>query len=296
MLVEVIAWIVGAVALFFATSLGHKQFLVPSRICMFVVAILVTVCAIMPLLPNYVATMNIDTYYQGCGSMFDAYVHLVVNAVFGSTFAALLGLMLFAILFTLPISAVRGVWLLLLPPNDANVDECSRNGMFDILCGLIRFLGCLIPAITVFPLLFCTQLSEDDTSLTLLQEFWLVPPLILVCCSSGDSVRTLTFYLVWLALYLFLFCRFLLRQIDILDQDLAKILANADYAWLWSMMHVDFCISNVVVTDIIYSILDSSSVEQREDVGAHIELVRMEGVHLLLINDCIELDSPDALA
>merc|ERR1712032_1534912 len=55
-----------------------------SRCCVLCAAILAGSAGLLQLLPNYIAALGLDPYYEGCGTSYDAYMKLLLNVVFGS--------------------------------------------------------------------------------------------------------------------------------------------------------------------------------------------------------------------
>jgi len=148
----------------------------------------------MQLLPNYIAALGLDPYYAGCGTSYDAYVKLLLNVVFGSAISSLLGWKVFSCLLTLPISLVRGIWLLLLEKKD---DELVCG----VLSCLMRYLAFIMPLINAFPLLFASQLTESRLVWQPLLGFWLLPQVWIISRPDSSFMRW-SFYPVWLCLYL----------------------------------------------------------------------------------------------
>merc|ERR1712045_300229 len=82
-----------------------------SRVCMVVVAVLATMSALAPLLPNYVRSLELEHYYDSCPAGFTAVVTLLSSISLGASFSVLLGMRVFALLLVLPMSLVRALWL-----------------------------------------------------------------------------------------------------------------------------------------------------------------------------------------
>lgn len=242
-MLHVEGWALVTVAL---ATLLHKRCLLFSRICVLCACVLAGVAGLMQLLPNYIAALGLDPYYAGCGTSYDAYVKLLLNVVFGSAISSLLGWKVFSSLLTLPISLVRGIWLFLLDEKD----ELVRS---DLSC-LMRFLAIIIPLISAFPLLFASQLTESRQVWQPLLGFWLLPQ-VWIASRQDSSFRQWSFYPVWLCLYLGFFCWFVYTQMEVLDLEIWKTLQNLDWPYVWSLLHADFCIMNVLVTDVLELIL-----------------------------------------
>merc|ERR1739838_509933 len=103
---------------------------------------------------------------------------------------------MFTHLFSLPVSFVCGLWLLLLKPQQAEEEpeQVTRDsGVSEELMGILsiamRYLACVIPLITAFPLLFALQIVEDTWSWRSLVAFWLLPQLWILAqrsrCTDG---------------------------------------------------------------------------------------------------------------
>jgi len=240
---------------------GFKLHSICSVVC---VGVLGLIASLLPFLPNYVAVLELEEYYTGCAPKFDAFISLILRIIFGSGFSALLGWLVFAHLFSLPISLVRGLWLLLLKPPDEEETQDKHPAVLGILSSVMRFQACIIPLITIFPLLFAFQIVEDNTSWRYLLGFWLVPQVwILAQRSSGEKVnentvfayRSIHFYTIWLLAYIGSFAFFLHRQFEIFNASVLDYIRDMDWPMAWSWMHVDFCVMNVVITDVIGMII-----------------------------------------
>jgi hypothetical protein len=232
--------------------------------CVMTVGILGLLASLLPFLPNYVGVLALEEYYVGCAPNFDAFIGLIISILFGSCFSALLGWMVFSHLFSLPISLVRGLWLLLLEPEDTGDEWQVNPSLLGILCTLMRYQACITPLITIFPLLFAFQLVEDNESWWYLFAFWLLPQLWILAQSSVQqqgweltvfAYRSVHFYGVWVLIYVACFLLFLNRQFSILNMSLVNYLWESDWPLAWSWMHMDFCIMNVLITDVIGMIL-----------------------------------------
>jgi hypothetical protein len=234
------------VMVLFATLL-HTRCLLCSRCCVLCASVLAGVAGIMQLLPNYVAALGLDPCYAGCGTSYEAYVKLLLNVVFGSAISSLLGWKVFSCLLTLPISLVRGIWLLLLEEKD---DELVCG----VLSCLMRYLAFIMPLINAFPLLFASQLTESRLVWQPLLGFWLLPQVWIISRPDSSFMRW-SFYPVWLCLYLGFFCWFVYTQIEVLNLEIWKTLQNLDWPYVWSLLHTDFCIMNVLVSDVLELIL-----------------------------------------
>jgi len=236
--------------------------------CVLTVGVLGLLASLLPFLPNYVAVLALEEYYTGCAPKFDAFIGLIISILFGSCFSAILGWMVFSHLFSLPISLVRGLWLLLLKPEDTEDGWDVNPSLVGILCTVMRYQACVTPLITVFPLLFAFQLVEDNGSWWYLFAFWLLPQLwILAQCSSQQkdleltvfAYRSIQFYAIWVLIYIVCFLLFLNRQFSLLNMSLFKYIWECDWPLAWSWMHTDFCIMNVLITDVIGMILQENT-------------------------------------
>ncbi|CAE7671724.1 unnamed protein product [Symbiodinium sp. CCMP2456] len=211
------------------------------------------------LVPNYAKMTNLTEAFRGCGPEFDRLMEFAVSGTLGMTFAVPLGLQIFGVLLTVPISAVRGLWFITIRPEMRN-KRALHTGMW-----LVAFL---IPFVTIFPLLFFTQLTEDSQSQAIIYVFWLLPSLRII--SAGKTRSETWFYFGWLTLYCFLVGCFLGRQSWIMSLDVQSVIHHLDGPWLWSMMHADFCLTNVIITDLVCFVL--GDMEEEEDVEAELEL------------------------
>merc|ERR1712032_487523 len=223
-----------------------------SRCCVLCAAILAGSAGLLQLLPNYIAALGLDPYYAGCGTSYDAYMKLLLNIVFGSAISALLGWKVFSNLLTLPISLVRGIWLFLLDEKDADVRS-------NLSC-LMRDLAVIMPLIIGFPLLFVSQLTESRRVWQPLLGFWLLPQLWITSRTDSSLVQW-SFYPIWLCLYLGFFSWFVFSQIEVLNLNIWKTLQELDWPYVWSLLHAEFCIMNVLVTDVLELILRTKKVQ-----------------------------------
>jgi len=223
-----------------------------SRCCVLCAAVLAGSAGLLQLLPNYIAALGLDPYYEGCGTSYDAYMKLLLNVVFGSAISALLGWKLLSNLLTLPISLVRGIWLFLLDEKDADVRS-------NLSC-LMRYLAVIMPLINGFPLLFVSQLTESRRVWQPLLGFWLLPQLWITSRTDSSFVQW-SFYPIWLCLYLGFFSWFVFSQIEVLNLNIWKTLQELDWPYVWSLLHAEFCIMNVLVTDVLELILRSKKVQ-----------------------------------
>jgi len=175
--------------------------------CVMCVGFLGLGAALLPFMPNYVEVLELEQYYEGCGAKFDKFIRMTLNVVLGSGFSVVAGWMMFAYLFSLPISFVRGLWLLLLKPlprveepqqaaeelTQAAKDRGLSEELLGILSIAMRYLACIIPLLTAFPLLLAFQVVEDRRSWWCLVGFWLLPQLWILkqkssCENKGDRV------------------------------------------------------------------------------------------------------------
>ena len=219
-----------------------------SRCCAFAGGALGVSSVVSVLVPNYAALSNVPTYFTGCAKQFDATATIVSTSVMGMLCASMLGLEVFGFLVSIPISVLRGVWLLLIRKDARNV-VTQR-----VLRGLMWLLAFLIPFVTVFPLAFFNQLTEDVPSQQILTSFWLLPSFFIVPCN--DEAHETWFYFLWLCIYISLLGSFIWQQQARLNIDLGQALRLLDLPWLWSILHADFCLSNVLITDLILLVLD----------------------------------------
>jgi len=235
-----------AIFLVLLATVLHRKFLPWSRCCIFCASILAAISAFMQIMPNYIAILNLDQYYAGCGESYDAYVKLLWSVVSGAAISAVLGWKVFSSLLSLPISLVRGIWLFILEEKDEDVRS--------VLSCLMRYLAVIIPLTSAFPLLFAAQLTESRRVWQPLLGFWIVPQLWIISRPSS-SFEQWNFYAIWICLYLGFFCWFVFTQIDMLNVSILRMLQDLDWPYVWSLLHAEFCIMNVVVTDTLEMIM-----------------------------------------
>merc|ERR1712032_507444 len=214
-------------------------------LCHWFMTLLAGSAGLLQLLPTY-----IDLYFARCGTSYDAYMKLLLNIVFGSAISALLGWKVF--MLTLPISLVRGIWLFLLDEKDADVRS-------NLSC-LMRDLAVIMPLIIGFPLLFVSQLTESRRVWQPLLGFWLLPQLWITSRTDSSFVQW-SFYPIWLCFYFGFFSWFVFSQIEVLNLNIWKTLQELDWPYVWSLLHAEFCIMNVLVTDVLELILRSKKVQ-----------------------------------
>ncbi|CAE7021305.1 unnamed protein product [Symbiodinium sp. CCMP2456] len=227
-----------------------------SQTCAFAAAGVAMMSALSTFVPNYMQLTQLPQEFAGCGTRFDSLVQFMVSRVLGMMFGALLGMQAFGVLFAIPVSAVRGIWLVMMQTE-------MRRCMHQVLRGSMWLLALLIPCVTIFPLLFFNQLTEDAWSQNIVLGFWVVPSLVIVFCSKQTNQSW--FYFLWLTTYLAFMGVYLLRQACNLGVKISDILAKIDLPWLWSTMHADFCLTNVFVTDLVWLALHGVM----EDSEAH---------------------------
>ena len=214
-----------------------------SQTCAFAAAAVAMMSALSTFVPNYVQLTHLPQAFSGCGTRFDNLVQFTVSGVLGMMFGALLGIQAFGVLFAIPVSAVRGVWLVMMQTE-------MQRGMHHVLRWSLLLLALLIPCVTIFPLLFFNQLTEDVWSQNIVIGFWVVPSLVIVLCNKQTNQTW--FYFLWLTTYLAFMGAYLLMQARNLGVNISETLAKIDLPWLWSMMHADFCLTNVFVTDLVW--------------------------------------------
>lgn len=250
---------VGIICLCVALSCDMRGAKATSRWFIVLAGITMTIGAFLPLLPDYVRLMGISDQLTGCAPGFDAAVTFSARGIFGTMFSSALGVEIFGLLFTLPVSMVRAVWLVLLRPDgdDQFRPETSENAnSTDILHGLLLQFACTIPLVTIFQLLFCIQLTEDDWSIIFLLWFLMFPSMYLL--TRHQHCHDFQFYVWWVIGYFTTFGLFLGRQVQLFNGDVVHLLLNTDWPGLWSLMHVDFCVMNVLITDLIFMMLEGT--------------------------------------
>ena len=231
-----------------------------SRASSFVGAVLAVASAVSILVPNYARMTQLPQYFTGCGPHFDAFMQFTVSGVLGMMFAVPLCMQMFGILFAIPIAAVRGVWFVMAWFH-------TGTDMQHVLQATMWLLALLIPFVTVFPLMLFNQLTEDVQSHRILIAFWTFPSLLIM--SKSRYTGETWFYFIWLAAYIGIMAYFFRRQTQLFDIDLSTVIANLDLPWLWSLMHADFCLTNVVVTDMLCLIVtDLGHHETSNEVSA----------------------------
>lgn len=224
-----------------------------SRLWVVVVGLLGLWSIVLPLYPNYTSLAAVDSPFVGCAPEFDKYMAFLVKSVAGSGIAACLGVDLFVVLFTLPISAVRAVWLMLVRgegcAQDWNKDRTGTEVM--ILSAALRLIAFLTPLLTVFSLMYFGQVAQDSRwSRRSLFAFWLLPSVGILL--GREYYRGQYFYITWLTVYLGTFLTFVYQQ---KHMHIGYYLKHADWPLLWSMMHAEFGVANVFFTDMIVFML-----------------------------------------
>ena len=226
-----------------------------SRGWSFLGAAVAVASAVSILIPNYAQMTQLPQYFNHCGQDFDAFMQFLVSGVLGMLFAVPLGLQVFGLLVAIPIAAVRGIWFVMAWGG-------MGSHMRHVLQAAMWLLASLIPFVTIFPLMFFNQLAEDVESHHILLAFWWVPSL-LIAYKSAETHET-WFYFMWLAAYIGLFTYFLWRQALLFNIDIQTVVADLDIPWLWSVMHANFCFTNVVITDLIRKVLPDSPANRPE--------------------------------
>ena len=228
-----------------------------SRAWSFLGAAVAVASAVSILIPNYAQTTQLPQYFNHCGQDFDAFMQFMVSGVLGMMFAVPLGLQVFGLLVAIPIAAVRGIWFVMAW---GGIGSHMRH----VLQAAMWLLALLIPFVTIFPLMFFNQLTEDVESHQILLAFWWVPSLLIAYMSA--VTHETWFYFMWLAAYIGLFTDFLWRQAALFNIDIQTVVADLDIPWLWSLMHANFCFTNVVITDIIRKVLPDSPANSPDDM------------------------------
>jgi len=167
--------------------------------------------------------------------------------VIGVVFASWNGTYLFCTLFTLPISLVRGVWLLI-----------GQGGPYaEKLKGLLPALIFLIPFVNAFPLYFMCQVTfSDKAAKRSLLLFWWLPSLTLF--GFREQADKTYYFCIFVSLYLGSFAVFLWYEHKCLPPHLWQFLQNFDWSVWWCAMHAEFCLSNVIITDVLRLLLNTN--------------------------------------
>ena len=136
---------------------------------------------------------------------------------------------------------------------DAATWRARPSDLVDLVSGMMQIISYVLPLVTIFPLEFYNQLLLDRPSQQCLYAFWIFPATAML--SLKKYHRETYFYPMWLTLYILTFIPFLWRQVQIFQLDVQKALHYVDWPWVWSAFHVEFCIVNVIVTDLIFVLL-----------------------------------------
>ena len=226
-----------------------------SQVCSFAAGAVAVVSGLTVLAPNYARLTNFPQYFEGCGQQFERLMEYVVSGVFGIMFAVPLGLQVFGILVAIPISAVRGLWFIMIRP------KMRSNRILHAAMWLVAFL---IPFVTIFPLLFFNQLTENPESQYIIFAFWVFPSMTIIAAGAYRSETW--FYFGWLTVYCGLVGYFLYYQSQIMKIDVQRAVRHLDLPWLWSVMHSDFCLTSVIITDLVCLVLgDQEGNEESEE-------------------------------
>ena len=194
---QAVLWI-----LVFASLLGELQNQkMMSQVCSFLAGAVAVASGLSVLVPNYARLTDFPQYFEGCGPEFDSLMNFTLSGIFGMMFAVPLGLQVFGALLTIPISAVRGLWFVMIRP------KMRSNRILHAAMWLVAFL---IPFVCLFPLRFCNQLTEDSESQNIIFAFWLFPAMTIIC--AGEYKGETWFYFGWLTVYCGLVGYFLYHQ------------------------------------------------------------------------------------
>ena len=117
-----------------------------SQTCSFLGGAIASVSMLSVLVPNYVGMTQLPTYFLGCGKDFDSFMQFTVSGVLGMIFSVASSCQIMGVLFSIPVSAVRGVWRVMLHYQD-------NKNMTKVLSCVMWLLAVLIPFVTVFPLM-----------------------------------------------------------------------------------------------------------------------------------------------
>ena len=244
------------VLIMFSLLFEHLRMRCWSQACSFLGGAIASVSMLCVLVPNYAGMTQLPKYFLGCGKEFDSFMQFTVSGVLGMIFSVALSCQIMGVLFSIPVSAVRGVWCVMLHFED-------NKNMTKVLSCVMWLLAVLIPFVTVFTLMFFNQLTEDTESRDLVISFWAAPSL-LIFLSRAKASKT-WFYFVWICSYFVPLALFLYQQVQNLNIHMEKVLSYIDIPLIWSMMHADFCITNVIITDLILLVLDVVPSEPSQD-------------------------------
>eukprot|EP00971_Amphidinium_carterae_P023224 458278-Amphidinium_carterae.1 len=150
----------------------RKPGALPSRLAVYLGSAIALVSFLLPLWPNYSKGALASHPLTGCAPRYDEHVRFTTHAVAGAGCAAALGSSAFGVLFTLPVSVTRGLWLMM-------IESKADSHLRDILSGLLQILSVALPCVTIFPLLYYNQLVMDQPSQKLLLAFWTCPTAIM---------------------------------------------------------------------------------------------------------------------
>lgn len=258
---QAVLWI-----LVFASLLGELQNQkMMSQVCSFLAGAVAVASGLSVLVPNYARLTDFPQYFEGCGPEFDSLMNFTVSGIFGMMFAVPLGLQVFGVLLTIPISAVRGLWFVMIRP------KMRSNRILHAAMWLVAFL---IPFVDLFPLRFCNQLTEDSESQNIIFAFWLFPAMTIIC--AGEYKGETWFYFGWLTVYCGLVGYFLYHQSQIMNIGVQQVVRYLDLPRLWSLMHSDFCLTSVIITDLVCLVLGNQEgieeSDENEDEEQHSEL------------------------
>ena len=258
---QAVLWI-----LVFASLLGELQNQkMMSQVCSFLAGAVAVASGLSVLVPNYARLTDFPQYFEGCGPEFDSLMNFTVSGIFGMMFAVPLGLQVFGVLLTIPISAVRGLWFVMIRP------KMRSNRILHAAMWLVAFL---IPFVDLFPLRFCNQLTEDSESQNIIFAFWLFPAMTIIC--AGEYKGETWFYFGWLTVYCGLVGYFLYHQSQIMNIGVQQAVRYLDLPRLWSLMHSDFCLTSVIITDLVCLVLGNQEgieeSDENEDEEQHSEL------------------------
>lgn len=236
-----------------------------SQVYSFLAGAVAVASGLSVLVPNYARLTDFPQYFEGCGPEFDSLMNFTASGIFGMMFAVPLGLQVFGVLLTIPISAVRGLWFVMIRP------KMRSNRILHAAMWLVAFL---IPFVDLFPLRFCNQLTEDSESQNIIFAFWLFPAMTIIC--AGEYRGETWFYFGWLTVYCGLVGYFLYHQSQIMNIGVQQVVRYLDLPRLWSLMHSDFCLTSVIITDLVCLVLGNQEgieeSDENEDEEQHSEL------------------------
>ena len=258
---QAVLWI-----LVFVSLLGElRNQKMMSQMCSFLAGAVAVASGLSVLVPSYAKLTDFPRYFEGCGQEFDSLMNSTVSGILGMMFAVPLGLQVFGVLVAIPISAVRGLWFVMIRPK-------MRSNR--ILHAAMWLVACLIPFVVLFPLRFGNQLTEDSWSQYIIGAFWLTPAMTII--SAGKYRGETWFYFVFITLYCVLLAIFLYHQSQIMKIDVQQVVRHFDFPWLWSLMHSDFCLTSVIITDLVCLVLGNQEgieeSDENKDEEQHTEL------------------------